>query len=180
MILFGHMPDDRQIYSTNHNGEPLFTSPTIEKIWGKGYVDVGNVTYESAAYVARYIMKKINGPQSAEHYEHVTRYGELVNLEPEYTDMSRDGGIGKMWIEDYHQEVYPSDSIVVKRNGKYIETKPPIYYDKVFNEINPELMEQIKEERLLKGFNSEHNQPARLRAKQTIAEKRLKLLKRKL
>jgi len=180
LILFGYKPTDLEPYGINHKGEPLYTSPSIVKLWGKGYVDVGSVTYESAAYVARYIMKKQTGQKAHEHYEHVTRYGELINLEPEYTDMSRRPGIAHDWFLKNRDELYSTDSIVVKRNNKYIEQKIPRYYDSLESEINPENMEHIKENRFFKGYFSEHNDPARLAAKQKITEQKLTKLKRTL
>jgi hypothetical protein len=43
------------------SGQPIYTSTTLEKIWSKGFVTIGEVTFESAAYVARYVVKKITG-----------------------------------------------------------------------------------------------------------------------
>jgi len=34
-----------------------------------GHCEIGALTFESAAYVARYIMKKVNGDLAAEHYK---------------------------------------------------------------------------------------------------------------
>ena len=43
-------------------------SPTLEKLWSLGNSEIGSVTFESAAYVARYIMKKQNGKKAQRHY----------------------------------------------------------------------------------------------------------------
>ena len=55
--LFGLDFDDKQLYIVRDDVK-LYTSATLEKIWGKGFVTIGDVTFESAAYVARYIAKK--------------------------------------------------------------------------------------------------------------------------
>lgn len=59
IAIFNWKPNDLIFHSWNSNHEPLFTSKTLEKYWGKGYTIVGNLTYESACYIARYTMKKL-------------------------------------------------------------------------------------------------------------------------
>ena len=63
----------------------------IKKLWTLGNCEIGELTFESAAYVARYIMKKINGPMAKEHYK---RYdpttGEIYWITPEFNLMSRE------------------------------------------------------------------------------------------
>ena len=82
---------DKEFYS-ERDGVPLFKSASLSQIWGKGFVTVGEVTFESAAYVARYITKKINGDLADIHYNKVNYLtGELQSVEPEFTTMSRVG-----------------------------------------------------------------------------------------
>lgn len=61
--VFGYWPEDCMPYKKNEIGDMLYTSKTLEKIWGKGFVIVGNLTYESAAYIARYVYKKAYGAE---------------------------------------------------------------------------------------------------------------------
>ena len=56
-LIFGFAFKDMTLYKVI-NEIPLFKSAELTKIWGKGHASVGNITMESAAYVARYIMKK--------------------------------------------------------------------------------------------------------------------------
>ena len=108
--LFGLDFDDKLVHSTT-NGVPLHRSPTLEKLWRKGYSTVGNVTWESAGYVARYIMKKITGEQSDSHYMN-RETGELI--QPEFTRMSNRPGIGKAWFDKYHlTDLYPQDFVII-------------------------------------------------------------------
>ena len=100
-IIFNHNFHDWVYLYTTPNGSDIYTSPTLEKIWGKGFVTIGTVTFESAAYIARYVMKKINGVMADEidkktglkPYERCeTEYGEIVEIYkvlPEFSDMSR-------------------------------------------------------------------------------------------
>ena len=50
------------------NGNKHYTSETLEKIWPFGFSTIGDVTFESAAYVARYVTKKITGKNALHHY----------------------------------------------------------------------------------------------------------------
>ena len=84
VIIFGWRPLFCKKYNYN-----LFTSSEIEKIWKYGFCPFGDVTFESAAYVARYVTKKINGDKADEHYN-----GRI----PEFVRMSRRPGIASSWI----------------------------------------------------------------------------------
>ena len=66
-------------------GHALYTSKIIDETWGLGRCWIGDVSFESAAYVARYIVKKVTGERAEAYY---------VGRKPEYTTMSRRPGIG--------------------------------------------------------------------------------------
>lgn len=86
-IIFGLDFDDKILFSDGSN--PVFTSDKLESIWGLGFCTLGAVTFESAAYVARYVMKKVTGHMAEKHYERVsTETGEIYQLQPEYITMS--------------------------------------------------------------------------------------------
>lgn len=59
---------DKYLYKITDTGEHLFRSPELEKLWPYGFSTIGNVTFESAAYVARYITKKITGEHALSVY----------------------------------------------------------------------------------------------------------------
>lgn len=120
--LFGWRPDDLKLY-TIRNGISLYQSESLLKAWQyKGFVTVGDVTFESAAYVARYVMKKVYGPSADEHYD---------GRQPEYTVMSRRPGIAATFFEKYSTDIYGKDFIVI-RDG--IKCKPPKYFDRIFDD----------------------------------------------
>ena len=63
-ILFGvDFAHDRKLWSQK-DGMKLFTSESLEKLWPYGFCTIGQVTFESCAYVARYIMKKQTGEKA--------------------------------------------------------------------------------------------------------------------
>lgn len=128
-LIFGHDFADK-IYYKNNKGNPLYISQELNKIWGHGYAWIGNVTFDSAAYVSRYIAKKIYGKDADEYYS-----GRV----PEYTNMSLKPAIGKRWIEKYYKDVYPHDHVIVKEK----KTKVPKYYDKFYEKQFPEQWEDV-------------------------------------
>lgn len=121
-LLFGcRFPNAKEV------GKELYRSAELERLWPHGFSSFGSVTYASAAYVARYALKKITGPSAPEHYERVdVRTGELVQCVPEFCHMSLKPGIGRAWFDRYWRDVYMArDAVVVK--GKL--HSPPRYYD---------------------------------------------------
>jgi len=98
--IFGWSPPDLELLSSK-NGILLYKSEFLSKVWGHGFVTVGDVTFESAAYVARYVMKKITGDSAQEHYEYVDETGEVIDRLPEYCCMSRRPAIAAEWYDIY-------------------------------------------------------------------------------
>lgn len=159
-------------------GNNLYTSDILEGLWQKGYCTVGSLTFDSAAYVARYIMKKQTGKQGKYHYSKLDySTGELTHLKPEFNSMSRMPGIGKPWFEKFKTDVYPSDTVVLRG----FEMKPPRYYDKLFGEESPDCFERLKEKRKL-AMNSTlfDCSPERLVVKEVVKCAQIKNLSRTL
>ena len=174
-ILFNCCFDDLVRYNIV-NGEPRFYSPRLEKIWRYGFVDVGEVNFESAAYVARYALKKVTGQAAEEHYFDPEN-GDFK--QPEYCTMSRKPGIGRAWYEQYKSDLFPSDDVPVP--GKGVFKGMPRYYEALFREEDPLTFEGIKE--LRKKFKEEHGDeytPGRLWSKYRVKQKQIELLKRTL
>ena len=76
----------------------------LEDLWGLGNCEFVSVTFKSAAYVARYIMKKVNGDEAAFHYCDVDPdTGEILSeITPEFNRMSRRPGIGSRWLKRFY------------------------------------------------------------------------------
>lgn len=106
--VFNYWPDDAQPYKRNDVGDMLYTSAELEKIWGKGYVIIGNLTYESACYIARYVYKKAFGAEKE------LKKGQL----PEFITSSKRPAIAK----DYYFEPYKWLKII-RNNGVLIPSK---------------------------------------------------------
>jgi hypothetical protein len=123
-------------------------------------------------------MKKINGKQAENHYERMDpQTGQITYLKPEYTTMSRRPGIGKLWFDRFHSDVYPSDEVVIKG----LKMRPPKYYDRQFEILDPSTFEDIKwtrEEKAKKHLDDQTKE--RLNVKEQIAKSRISRLQRKL
>ena len=174
-ILFGYDFPDKIIIKKTDNGS-LYKSEILEDIWGLGNCSIGDVTFDSIAYVARYILKKQTGAPAEEHYRTFDpETGEITHRQPEYITMSRRPGIGKPWLERYQTDVYPHDYVVI--NGR--KCKPPKYYDSQFSIHDEQEMDMIKLDRKLK-CSARNITPQQLNAKKVIVTQKTNQLKRKL
>lgn len=136
-ILFNFEFPDKELWSIRH-GVKLYRSPRLEQLWPFGFSTIGEVTYESAAYVARYIMKKVKGDKADEYY---------CGRQAEYITMSRRPGIAREWYEKWKGDVYPHDYVVI-RNG--LKCRPPKYYDYLFDIENEEGFLKVKSNRIIR------------------------------
>jgi len=153
-ILFNHHFHDQTKIKGKH--KDLYTSQSLIKLWSNpetkksmGHVSIGTVNFETAAYVAAYVQKKINGKLKPEHYKIDKPLdkstGEyLSHRQQEYATMSRRPGIAGHWFTKHYKDAYPSDFITVK--GK--KMKPPKYYDRLYEILYPSDMENIKKNRM--------------------------------
>jgi len=180
--IFGYSFPDKTRWK-EQNGETLYRSALLEKAWPFGYSSVGNVTFSSAAYVARYILKKVNGDQAEDHYEYINPdTGEITQRKPEYTNMSKGGrtgkgGIGSSWLTKFLSDVYPEDFVVI--NNK--KMKPPKFYDARYELKYPSEHLKMKRKRKKDGLNHEmDNTPDRLKVRETVQQSKLQYLQRKL
>lgn len=96
--LFGHDWEDKKYHMTTNAGEKLYTSESLDKLWGHGLCSTGDVTFASAGYVARYVLKKITGDAAEEHYRRFDELGHY-QLEPEFCGMSLKPGLGEHGTE---------------------------------------------------------------------------------
>jgi hypothetical protein len=126
---------DKYHYRSSARGDFIYRSQSLEKLWPFGRCEIGNVTFESAAYVARYITKKLSGPLAAAHYTKLdTETGEIITKKPEYTTMSRRPGIGADWLKLYSTDVYNHDRLII-RGG--VQIPPPRFYNNQYEILNP-------------------------------------------
>lgn len=154
---------------TTRSEHPYYTSVLLSKLWTDGGHTIGNVDFESAAYVARYCTKKISGPGAEKHYG---------QREKEFLLMSRRPGIGTTYLQKYEREIYAHDNVIV--NG--VPSSIPRFYDTKFaslSDTNAEKLEQLKLKRRRK-LNRKDKGTTRLRVREVVQLAKLGLKKRTL
>lgn len=176
--IFGFDFADKTLWQRKKSGN-LYRSKSLEQLWPYGFSSIGDLTFESAAYVARYVLKKVNGSLANEHYSRVDPdTGEITQIAPEFTRMSLKPGIGAKWFEKYQSDVFPDDFMVV--NG-YKKPVPRYYTKKYLKGLSEEEVKQFQKDREKKLESyTKQNTSARRRARAEIMKSKIKQLKRSL
>lgn len=147
-LIFGYDFPDKKLWSYGQSKDPLYRSTQLERLWPYGFAIIGELNYKSAAYVARYTIKKIRGPLLKVRdpdtdllpYEKMDELtGVIHKLHPEYGTMSRRPGIGREWYEKYKDDVFPDDFCV--HQGKRVRT--PKYYRTLLETEDPDLAAEL-------------------------------------
>lgn len=175
LVIFGQpFHQDRKFYKTSKakfsgSKSNLYTHPAITKAWPKGRATYGEVTPESCQYVAKYLHKKITGPQAGKHYLRFHEdTGLPYQLQPEFLVMSTRPGIGKTWIDKYMADVYPRDEIIFKGHPH----QPPHYYDLQYEKLEPKKFREIQYRRREKANlprKAKHKTWQRLKQREFVA-----------
>lgn len=141
-ILFNLDFPDKVLFKSQE-GYNLYISDTLSKIWGKGFVTIGEVSFQSSAYVAGYIYKKVNGEQAENaYYRYNSTTGEAFQVQPDYCKMSNQSGIGAKYYEKHKEDIWQQGKVYA--NGK-IYPVPKFYREKL-----------KKSERKLKKFTEDY------------------------
>lgn len=161
---------DKILWSVRDNVR-LYRSPSLEELWPFGYSTIGEVNFESAAYLARYVTKKITGDLSDDHYFN-PETGEY--MKPEFIQFPRGFGLGRLWFEKFKSDCYPSGFLIAPSGHKI---KTPEYYDKIFDIDNHEIIANIKDVRKHRALADAVNQtPERLAVREEIQLARFRKL----
>jgi len=126
LCLFNFDFPDKRHTSTASSGFRIYESEILSDLWKFGRHSIGDLTFESAAYTARYVCKKITGDIASSHY------GERL---PEKTVcVSRRPGLGKLWFDEFRTDVTNFDEVIF--DG--VSMRPPKYYDRLFELAHPD------------------------------------------
>ncbi len=143
IVLFNLNLPEEDIYQSKITEEKMdyFRSKIIEKKWKKGFSLGSKLTWENAAYTARYTLKKAT--QSIEQ-EQIFKWKKI---NPEFINMSRNPGIARFYYEKNKEQIYRSDSIIIKTKDEIKTPKPPSYFDRLYEAEHPFHMQLIKNNR---------------------------------
>lgn len=167
VLFFNYFPEDYK-YFKKRGDNKLYISEEISEVWPHGMHEIGNLTYDSACYTAKYCLKKIGGEKAEAHYQ-----GRI----PEYTTMSRRPGIGKLWYDKFKMDIYNTDKLVV--TGNHI-MRPPKYYDQLYDNEQPSLMRDLKTQRRKNASLNPENCEERREVKSALAKLKEKAMKKRL
>lgn len=152
-LLNFDFPDKKLYFSSN--GFNYYLSESLSNLWPFGIHLISDLTYDSAGYIARYVLKKITGDAAVDAYK---------DKVPPYVTMSRRPGIGSPWIEKYLENVYNHDRVVVKGH----QCLPPRFYDEVLRANYPEWFDFIKEQRAARFSDDLNNSLERLNVREEV------------
>lgn len=164
-LLFGVDFSDKKYFKKSAAGFNLYRSACLSDVWKKGHATVAGCSFESAGYLARYLMDKPTLTKGIKNDDGITigrtwtekaiaKYGEVVNVgtgeitlakKPEYLTMSRRPGIGESWLRKYWRDIYPHDFFTLRSGTKM---PPPRYFDEKVAEWNLVDMNEIKLHRI--------------------------------
>lgn len=186
-LIFNYDFPDKRLWSYGQGKTPLYRSAQLESLWEFGWSTISDLTYASAAYAARYSIKKIRGtavdtidPDTGlKPYERIDFYGEITTILPEYATMSTGNvagqGIGGEWYAQFKDDVFPDDFVIYK--GKRCRT--PNYYRKLLEKSDPSMADSLREIRAIQTkIHAADNTPARLAVREKCKQAQIDLLKR--
>ena len=141
VIYFDLHIKDLKFFKMSRLGDKYYISDTLTRLWGKGHVLLAQLTWESAAYVARYVTKKFSGDLAKYWYDD-------IGLTAPFTVMSRRPGIASNYF-DYNA------SDLLKFDGGVISTKTgakiypnPRYFKRKLDFLFPEEYGNIKVQKM--------------------------------
>lgn len=129
MLVYNLPLLDLKPYKVTYNHDDLYTSETLTGLWKNGYVVIGELSWNSACYTARYTMKKLTGT-AAEDY---VRAG----VEPEFQRCSNRPGLGSLYFERNKDKIYKNDQIILPAPSKdrCLVVKPPKAFDRKMRDM---------------------------------------------
>lgn len=184
--LFGLGFDDREYLRELDSGFKLYRSALLEKLWPFGFSSVADVSFETAAYVARYCVKKITGPRAEDHYIGMdSETGEFFRKTPEFCRMSlgreKGHGLGMPWISKYKSSVYREDGTAFMWQRGGIKMRPPKAFDLYLRDHFPIEFDDVQFERMKLGLTlRDDSTPERLAVQEIVTRARLSFKQRKI
>ena len=132
---------DFDIISSNGNKEMYVIerrlAPQSIKIWKNGNIWIGDATWQSIAYVSRYVTKKLYGAE-ADYYT-------TFNLVPEFLVCSRKPGIGRAYYEDHKDDLFEKSKYYFPMGNGVGSACPSRYFSNLFEaDFDPQLVEDRK------------------------------------
>lgn len=185
--VFNYSPPDKKYKYTTELGYKVYESDIITKLWKRGTCDFGNLTMDSANYVARYAAKKLVHGNDQDHDYH-----------PIHKTSSK-RGIGYLWIKKHWKRTFEKGFVVLE-NGQpsripryyvdYVKKNHPEAYREFIYKVQPKMIALAEEAARREEFEDLSNiynrrrdaryPLTRSKVKLTILESKFKKLQEKL
>lgn len=207
VCLFGWRPFDLVCVGKSESGCFYYGSELVRDLWGQGNIFIGDVTFESAAYVARYVLKKwsIDDLKEDDLYKAMKDYDLQVKTWKKSREKFFEGVTSRsLCIDAGKSEFYSGrrpefvtmsrrpgigDSWYAKFKGDLFPhgfavlpsgktVRVPQYYDLKFSLDDPFKMAIIKGERLAKAEACPDNSASRLLVREKVKKLTINQLKR--
>lgn len=170
--------DDYKPLGRNDLGQAYYVSEKVQKIWNRGNILITDVSYETCAYVARYVTKKLNGDMTVEYARR--------NVIPEFSLMSRKPGIGAKYLDE-HPECLDFASINLSTPEGGLKVRIPKYFLKKLELQDKEKYDKIMSERrkfasdkqLIELSKTDLSFVEYLEVKENARKEKIRVLKRK-
>lgn len=137
-IIFGYSPSDLRPHSKSPQGYQYWISDSLARIWSNGHVLIGEVTWDTCAYTARYIASKLTGDDGMFYSDN--------GVEAPFTVCSRKPGIGSNYY-DSHPGLFESPKIFLPTEDGCKEFSPPDYFFRKLRLTDPEKYDSVKLQR---------------------------------
>lgn len=174
MILFTDFKLELKLWFNNFQGDAVYTCNLIDEVWRNGITAVSSFSWQTAAYVSRYVCKKLTGERSVDYVKQ--------GISPEFSRMSRRPGIGADFAEQ-HFSMFVNDEFFLPSVGR---VKPPRYFQKLYEAKGGDLS-ALREKRKQSAIMSEeyifehltdYSHDDFLRAQKVSVDARYRLLRR--
>lgn len=166
----------------NRNGDFVMFSQTIYECWKKGKIEVEEASWNTSAYVSRYVTKKHYG-RSADVYAR-------LGIVPEYLRMSTRPGIGADYMKLQKDKILKTDFMSVKNASGVKTYHPPRYFEKLMKKdeesVDAALMDANKTSRIINArrkcqeSTTNKSNKQKNRDSEELLEKRTKIFTRSL
>lgn len=122
-LIFNYKPADAKLWRQTDRGDREYKSKEIDQLWKRGNALFGDVTIDSANYVARYAAKKLVHGHDQEHDFHPIHKTSSLHA------------IGKSWIEKHWEQTFSLGYVHLPNKEK---TKIPRYYEDWLKKNRPD------------------------------------------
>lgn len=172
MIIFNLDLDESRFWPENFVDNKQFKyqvyrCPELEHIWKRGRVIVGHVNWNTCAYVGRYVTKKLTGKDGDAY--------EKLGIEPVFSIMSRNPGIGKSYLWDNQEKINTTYIIRLVDDGKQIKFNAPKYHSYLMKKKTEKMENENRNSRKArKKLRKQRKQLELLEQNKEIAKTKLK------